>query len=173
MMLRGQRIALRAPEPGDLDAFYTWENDTDAWDSGSTLAPMSRQQLKDYVMSYSGDIVTERQLRLVAVEIETEKPVGAVDLFGYDPLNNRCGIGIIIDCESRGRGYAVEALQLTADYARRRLGLHQLWCQVAEDNIASRRLFATAGYSVTGRLRSWLRRRNAYLDVFFMQLLLP
>lgn len=173
IMLSDSRIRLRAPEPSDLDAFFLWENDTTAWESGSTIAPLSRHMLAEYIGNYSGDIVAERQLRLVVEEIASGSAVGAVDLFDFDALNNRCGIGIIIDPARRREGFGRDALMLTADYGRRRLGLHQLWCHVAQDNNASRRLFATAGYTPSGRLRSWLRRRNAYVDVYVMQLLLP
>nr|MBD5376877.1 GNAT family N-acetyltransferase [Bacteroides sp.] len=168
-MLRGPRLILRAPEPSDLDAFCRWENDTSAWESGSTFAPLSRHQLYSYIANYSADIVGEHQLRLVA-EVDGS-PVGAIDLFDFDALNARCGVGIIIDPAMRGRHLALEALTLTADYARRRLGLRQLWCHVAEDNKASRRLFEAAGFEISGCLRSWLRRGAEFKDVVIYQLL--
>lgn len=171
-MLQGSLVRLRAPEPSDIDAFLRWENDTRVWDCGSTLAPMSRHQMERYLDGYSADIAGERQLRLVVEELATRRAAGAVDLFDFDALDGRCGTGIIIDPDMRGKGYGREALLLTADYARRRLGLHQLWCQIAAGNNASRRLFAGAGFTVTGHLRDWLRRRNGYVDVVFMQMML-
>lgn len=171
-MLHGSLVRLRAPEPSDIDAFMRWENDTRVWECGSALAPLSHRQMERYLENYSADIAGEGQLRLVVESLADGSAVGAVDLFEADMLNCRCGMGIIIDPDARGNGYAREALSLTADYARHRLGMHQLWCHVAIDNNASRRLFAAAGFSVTGCLRDWLRRRNAFVDVEIMQLIL-
>ena len=171
-MLQGKRVRLRAPEPSDIDTFCRGENDTKAWDCGSTLAPMSRRQIERYVENYSADLIGDRQLRLVIEDMADNTALGALDLFDFDPLNSRCGIGIIIDEDARGKGIATEALSLVADYGRRHLGLHQLWCHVACDNNASRRLFAGAGFKMTGCLRQWLRRRDTYVDVEIYQLVL-
>lgn len=171
-LLQSARICLRAPEPEDLEAFCRWENDTRAWESGSTFAPMSRRMLSDYIANYRADIVGERQLRLVVASADTNEPLGAVDLFEFDPINSRCGIGIIIDEEHRRRGIALESLSLTEAYARRRLSLHQLWCQVAVTNGASLALFVRAGYVRAGTLRGWLRRGREFIDVETLQLFL-
>ena len=165
-------VRLRAPEPSDIDVFMRWENDSRVWECGSSLAPLSHRQMERYLENYSGDIAGEGQLRLVVECLADGSAVGAVDLFEADMLNCRCGMGIIIDPDAREKGYAREALDLTADYARRRLGFHQLWCHVASDNNASRRLFTAAGFTVAGSLRDWLRRRNAFVDVDIMQLIL-
>ena len=163
-------VALRAPEPHDIDIMLRWENDSTAWTSATTAAPFSRRNIEDYVMTYDPDIFSARQLRLI---IETAgRPVGAVDLFEFDPLNRRAGMGIVVDPDERRSGIARRALNLLAIYGASRIGLHQIWAMAAADNEASGALLASAGYVISGRLRSWLRRGESYIDAYIYQRLL-
>ncbi len=163
-------VTLRPPEPYDIEIILGWENDTRAWTSATTAAPFSRRNIEEYVMTYDPDIFASRQLRLI---VETEgRAMGAIDLFDFDPVNRRAGLGIVIDAEARRRGLALRALTLMARYGRERIGLHQIWALVAADNDPSRALFARAGYAIAGRLRSWLRRGESYSDAYIYQLLL-
>lgn len=169
-LLTDGTVTLRPPEPYDIDTILRWENDTVAWTSATTAAPFTRRNIEDYVMSYDPDIFATRQLRLI---IEHEGvAVGAVDLFDFDPVNRRAGMGIVIDPTERRRGLAGRALTLLARYGASRIGLHQIWAMAAADNEASRRLLLSAGYVTAGRLRSWLRRGESYEDAFIYQQLL-
>lgn len=164
-------ITLRALEPIDVDTLYRWENDPAVWDVGCTLAPYSRKQLWDYVDSYDGDIFSARQLRLM-IALPTGETIGTADLYDFDPANSRCAVGILIAPEHRHKGYALLALDMLADHCRRLYSLHQLYCITGADNIASRSLFEKAGYTISGRLRSWLRSANTYTDAYIYQKML-
>ncbi|MDE5785138.1 MAG: GNAT family N-acetyltransferase [Duncaniella sp.] len=165
-------ISLRALEPDDIDTLYAWENDTDVWDDGATLAPFSRELLADYVANYEPDIFKARQLRFMIEEVVSGMAVGTVDLYDFDPRNRRCGVGILIATPFRRKGYATAALNILSRYCGRHLGMHQLYCLAGTDNIASRLTFQSAGYKISGRLRSWIRNGSSYRDAFLMQLLL-
>lgn len=166
------KIYLRALEPTDLDLLYRWENDSRLWKDGATIAPFSRKLLEDYVNNYEPDIFIARQLRLMVCLSEGDIAIGAVDLYDFDPRNSRCGVGLLIDEDFRGRGYATESLILTAEYCRRHLGLHQLYAVAGVNNQASRSSFESAGFRISGRLRSWIKDGVSYSDAYFMQLLL-
>lgn len=163
---------LRALEPADALLLYEWENDPGVWAQGCTLAPYSLKQLVDYVETYDADIYSARQLRLMIVADDTGDTVGTVDLYDFDPANSRCGVGILVAPPYRRKGYALKALADIAEYCRGRLSLHQLWCVVGAENQASRSLFTCAGYSASGRLRSWLRSAGSYSDAYIYQLML-
>lgn len=172
VMLRDGRVLLRALEPEDLDVLYRWENDTRLWNVGAAVAPFSRKQLWDYIETYDGNIFTAGQLRLMIIDESDRRPVGAIDIYDFDAVNRRAFIGIMVDETFRGNGFAAGALSLVERYCRVTLGLHQLAAVVPVDNEPSRRLFSTAGFSVNGRLRSWLRSGESYRDAFFYQKLL-
>lgn len=162
-------IALRALEPSDLDAMTRWENDTRLWSAGSQGAPLSRHLIAEYIANYDADIFASRQLRLIVVEKATGNAVGAVDLYDFDPLSLRAGIGIIIDETARGNGYGTRALNLLWHYSSIHLGMHQLWAMTAIDNTAACRTFTNAGFTTAGRLRSWVRRGRQWVDALMYQ----
>lgn len=163
---------LRALEPTDAYLLYEWENDPGVWTLGCTLAPYSLRQLQDYISTYDGDIYSARQLRLMIVADDSGLPVGTVDLYDFDAPNSRCGVGILVAPPYRRKGYALRALDEVAEYCRTRLSLHQLWAVAAADNEASRRLFSRAGFTPSGRLRSWLRTAGRYTDAYILQRML-
>lgn len=101
------------------------------------------------------------------------RTAGCIDLFEYDPLNRRAGIGILIyGAENRRKGYAREALGILCRYAREQLRLHQLWCTVGAGNAASLALFRQAGFVETGVRRDWLWSPEGFLDELLFQKIL-
>lgn len=172
MNIEGTICRLRALEPEDLDAMYGWENDTDVWRASGTVAPFSRHVLSRLIDEQQFDIYATRQMRLVVECKATSEVVGAVDLFEFDPQNRRAGIGIIITPPYRQQGLALDALATVEKYAHETLHLHQLWCSVGADNVASLRLFRRAKYEECGRRREWILTLDGATDEVLMQKIL-
>ncbi|MBP8759512.1 MAG: GNAT family N-acetyltransferase [Parabacteroides sp.] len=170
-LLENERIVLRALEPEDLEVLFRWENDASLWELGSTLSPFSRYVLKEYIATSHQDIYTNGQLRLMIVCKETGEPVGTIDLFDLDPHHRRCGVGILIDPDSRRKGFAGEALLLVLAYAFSFLKLKQVYAHVPVNNHPSVALFTRSGFKITGRLSQWISTPTGYSDVFVMQYL--
>lgn len=168
-MDRLPEVRLRALEPEDIPLLYDWENLPESGEYGTATAPFSLQQLTDYVMGYDGDIFAARQLRLMVVSTDTGEAVGCVDLFDFDPVNSRSEIGIIISPPQRSKGFGEAALCALATYCSRTLSLHQLYATVSAENLPSRRLFERCGFSISGRLRSWIKRAGRFSDAYFYQ----
>lgn len=156
-ILKNRNVALRAPEPEDLDILYLWENDPSIWPISGTMAPFSRFILKQYLEHAGKDIFEMKQLRLIIIRNEDQRPLGAVDLFEFDPHHRRAGIGILIaDRTNRHKGYAREALESMMNYCFSILKLHQLWCNIASGNQSSLNLFTAAGFEPVGEKKEWL-----------------
>ena len=171
--LEGELIRLRAVEPADVAWMYRWENDPAVWRVSGTLAPFSHHQLARFVEEQQFDIFQTRQQRLIIERRADNAPVGAFDLFEFDPLNRRAGIGILIHpAGERGKGFAAEALAVACRYGREVLQLHQLWGTAGADNAASRRLLEQAGFCAAGTRRDWLRTPSGYTDAVFYQKIL-
>ena len=167
-------VILRAVEPEDLELLYLWENDRTVWHVSNTLVPFSRYQLKRYIESDPGDIHTYKQLRMMIDCCKAERPahtVGSIDLFDFDPTHQRAGLGILIaSADDRRQGYASAAILQMKDYCRKVLFLHQLYCNIAESNVASIQLFRKAGFEITGTKKDWLRTETGWEDEVLMQL---
>ena len=169
MSLEGELTRLRALEAEDVDLLSVWENDPAVWGVSGTLAPFSRHTLRRFLDEQRFDLYAARQLRLV-VETLDGRAVGLVDLFEFEPVDLRAGIGILIHgAGDRGRGFASDALDVLCRYARQVLGLHQLWCSVAPDNAASLTLFRRAGFVECGRKREWRRTPDGWADELLLQ----
>lgn len=173
MLLKGENIILRAPEPRDIDVLYNWENDTENWKVSNTITPFSRYVIEQYILNSHESIFKTGQLRLMIV-LTSKKggcPVGAIDLFDFDPVNKRAGIGILIEKNSRNKGYAREALELLIDYCFAILGLHQLFCNIGTDNPDSLKLFRKAGFLPAGIKKDWIHYAGTWQDEYFLQLI--
>jgi len=173
-LLHGERVRLRALEPEDLSLLYQWENDTESWSVSNTVTPFSRHILQQYLeQAHDEDLWSAKQLRLMIEVPKSKVTIGSIDLFDFDPLNLRAGIGILIaEKEYRNKGFAAESLGILIRYARERIGLHQLYCSIPADNEASIRLFKKQGFTQTGTQKNWIKDGNQWMDVLFFQLIL-
>lgn len=168
-MLADEKIRLRALEPTDLDVLFAWENDASLWTVGSTIAPFSRKQLWDYIENYDNDIFSARQLRFMIENKENGEAIGMVDLYDFDPINNRAFVGILVDNKWGNKGYGTRALQILCDYAHQAIAMHQLVALVPVKNEFSRRLFAKCKFEETALLKDWIRVGSTFQNVVVYQ----
>lgn len=76
--------------------------------------------------------------------MEENRPVGVVR---FDDLGGgEAEVHIIIASEARGRGVATRALRAACEHASSELGYGSIVARIKEDNAASRRAFARAGF---------------------------
>lgn len=170
--LKGQNIYLRALEPEDLDFVYAIENDESIWNVSNTQTPYSRFLIRQYLENAHQDIYEAKQLRLAICQNDNFSAIGLIDLFDYDPRNNRAGIGILIqNKENRGNGNGSEALQLLINYAFTHLNLHQLYANIDTENEISLKLFTTFGFQLIGTKKQWNLVNGNYADESLFQLI--
>ncbi|MCC6383794.1 MAG: GNAT family N-acetyltransferase [Bacteroidia bacterium] len=172
-MLKSNTLLLRAIEPEDLEQMYQWENNPEIWHLGRTLSPFSKYSIKEYIDHLDQDIYSARQLRFVIQLVnEQSKSIGYIDLYEFDPMNRRAGVGILIgDEEERRKQYANDALGLLIQYAFNLLHIHQLFCYIPVNNYPSIRLFTKNGFREAGIMKDWLLISNQWVNVVIMQLI--
>ena len=167
--LENDTLKLRALEPEDLDVLYKWENNTEFWSAGNTITPYSRYILKSYIESDCNDIFVSKQLRLMVCLKKDNIVIGTIDLFDFDPFNNRVGVGILIGHEYQSKGYASQVLALIEDYSFEYLKLNQLYCNIAANNVISIKLFESRGFEIAGKLKEWLKLPSGWEDNYIYQ----
>ncbi len=171
-MLSNDLIKLRALEPEDVEVLYQWENDMKIWNVSDTITPFSKYILTKYIQNSHLDIFQLKELRLVIVLKEENEPIGLIDLFDFDPYHSRAGVGIMIySDEKRQQGLATSALDLFIQYAFRTLGLHQLYCNIASDNVVSINLFQRFGFDIIGVKKDWRKSFGGWIDEYVLQLI--
>ena len=171
--LKTDKIYLRALEPEDLEFLFKWENSIDIWQESNTLAPFSRFVIKEFIeRSLSENVFEVGQVRLMICSTQDNSVVGTADIFDIDPINSRAAVGLLIDNSHRGKGYAKDALDLLCDYTSNTLLLNQLYVHIATDNSSCLNLFDRSDFEKCGTLKSWIRTKNGYKDVFVYQKIL-
>ena len=172
--LKGETIYLRALEPNDLEFVYAVENDELVWEVSHTQTPYSRFLIRQYLENANQDIYEAKQLRLAICNFGDDNAIGLIDIFDFDPKNNRAGIGIVIQKETdRSKGYGKEALGIVIAYSFKQLQLHQLFVNIAVHNVSSLNLFTTFGFEKIGIKKDWNYTNNSYHDEVLFQLINP
>ena len=172
MFIKDDTITLRCAEPEDAELIYHWENDRDIWRVSGTHVPFTRFQIEQFLLS-NNDLFSQKQLRLMIEMNETRESIGCIDIFDYDGINLRAGIGITIDKDHRKQGYAKAALALCIDFLFNDVLLHQVYCSIDETNTESQKLFIGQGFELCGRRKDWLKTSEGFLDVLEYQLMSP
>lgn len=168
MILENNNLKLRSPELEDLDFLFDIENDTSLWHLSNTISPFSHFDLEQYILLADKDIFKTKQLRFI-IEVNNSKAVGIIDLFDFDPINKRAGVGIIIKDNEKKKGFASDALELLFEYSVKKLGLHQLYCNIESSNTVSLKLFKKKNFVVAGEKKEWNLRDEIWVDELFLQ----
>jgi len=170
--LKGKNLFLRALEPNDLEFIYAIENDESVWEISHTQTPYSRFLVRQYLENANQDIYEAKQLRLAICENDDENAIGLIDLFDFDPKNNRAGIGILIkNTNDRNQGIGSEAVGLLINYAFYNLHLNQLYANIDTENIGSLKLFTNFGFQKIGVKKQWNLVNGIYKDEALFQLI--
>jgi diamine N-acetyltransferase len=173
MKLEGNTVRLRAVELSDIDFLYLCENDPEVWTVSESITPYSRFELEKYILS-EGDIFANKQLRLMIDSKQNGdySVIGMVDLFDFNPIHSRAGLGILIySPENRGKGYAAEVLDLLIDYSFTVLNISVLYCNISANNRKSINCLEKAGFERCGLKKSWNKTPTGREDEIMFQLI--
>lgn len=168
MFAHNENIIIRAAEPKDASLIYKWENDQEIWRVSETYMPYSLYQIEEFLLNNS-DLFSIRQIRFIIERKEDNKNIGCIDLYDFDPIHMRAGVGILLQKEFRKQGYAKEALELLIDYCFKTLMLKQIYCLIDVLNIDSINLFTKIGFTQCGLRKEWIRTPNGFIDEIELQ----
>ena len=169
--LKGDNIYLRALEPEDLEFIHDIENDESIWEISNTQTPYSKFLIQQYLDHAHKDIFEVKQLRLVISSYENIA-LGMIDLFDFDFKHRRAGLGILVkEPNDRLKGYGREALKLLINYSFTHLDLHQLYCNISEENDMSIKLFSNQGFKKIGLKKDWNFVNGSYKNEYLFQLI--
>ena len=98
--------------------------------------------------------------------------IGTIDIYDFDPYHKRAGLGILIANENyRKKGYGSISLSILIDYCFKTLLLHQLYCNILENNQESIELFKNLGFKEIGIKKDWIKITDGYLNEHMFQLI--
>ena len=166
-MINGQRLTLRPWNEGDLAFFQRLRNDVETQIELLAVPrpnPMHRVRkwLEDRSNAFDG-------VFFVIADIDNDSAIGFIELREIHAVHGWGSLGICLDRNARGKGFASHALELMETYARRVLMLRKIVLNVASTNDGARRLYESAGYRTVGIHHLHYHVAGEWLDAIVME----
>ena len=155
-MLKEKEISLRTLESTDLDFLLNLENDRSLWKVSGTTRSFSEKEIRSYISHAKEDIAISEQFRFV-IDMNGIA-VGCIDLYEYNWIKQKAGVGIVILKKYRRKGFAKQALVSLIKYAWKELRLKQLHTGIFSDNKSSLALFKSVGFQKVSKHNYVLNR---------------
>ena len=161
-----KNVTLRRPKLLDLDQLLLWENNLENSLFSDNPIFSTKEQIKEFLSS-DQDLFLDRQIRFMIDNGGFS--VGCVDLFEYDMVNSRAGVGVFIDEKFRNKGFAAKALSILKSICIKDYFISNLYANILCTNKPSIKLFKSAGFTKNGIKENWIRTEKSMLDVWFFQ----
>ncbi len=123
------------------------------------------------IRAVENNLYSAGTLKLAGI-IEPGTVVGIVELFNYDPINQRAAVGIVVDTAYRRQGYGKALIDGVVNFCRENLSIHQLYCDIIDSNNVSQHLFENCGFVKCGHFPEWILSDETYHDSIRMSILL-
>ena len=159
-------LFLRKPMISDLSQMLSWENDLKKNQYTDFPVNYTSSQIENFLNS-EHDLLLHNQVRYT-LELNSFA-VGCVDLYDYDVVNARAGVGIYVDVKFRNRGIASKSLKLLKSISNERYLISNLYADIMSENKVSIKIFENADFIKNGLKKNWIRTENSFQDVFFYQ----
>ena len=159
-------VSLRDSNPSDLSYLINLENKINNQIYSHYPKYYSKEEIENFI-SKPQDIFIDFQYRYMIVV--NNITVGCIDLFDFDLVNSRVGLGIIIDENNRKKGIAFRAIDQIKSIISKEYLVNQIYVEVLADNYSSNRLFKKLRFVKSGCKKKWLRKEEEYVDLNIYQ----
>jgi RimJ/RimL family protein N-acetyltransferase len=141
-----ERLSLRPLSEGDAALYCDLYGDPDTM--RFVGPPLSRERAQ---RNFRKAVASQRhpleRLFLVIVEKASQRAIGMSALQNFDARRRRVEAGIMLGCESRGRGFAKEGMSALLTYAFAIFPVDEVWVQHAADHSIAKRVPISLGLS--------------------------
>lgn len=159
----GDHVALRRPEPNDLNGVVRWYRDREiARLTRYQARPMSQPEVERF---FQLRVLAPDALAYSIVELPEWRLIGFTTFSSLDGDNGSVMFHITIgERDAWGRGYGTETAELMLEHAFVNLGLHRIGLSVFAFNERALRSYEKSGFAVEGRLREAIYRDGRWWD---------
>jgi RimJ/RimL family protein N-acetyltransferase len=152
-VLETERLRLRHPDAGDLDALYAIFGDPVPMRYWSHEPLADRDAAKAYLGSIDEGFEQRTLFQWAVTERGAGGLIGTVTLDTWDRTNRHAEIGFVLHPSEWGKGYAGEAVRAVLACGFDALDLHRVEAELDPRNGASARLLERLGFRYEGLLR--------------------
>ncbi len=165
-LLRDDVLGLRAPEPGDTEAYLAFRNDLGAiGDLIGYIRGVPRHKVAEWIAT----IDNRAGITLTAATLSDGRPVGYVNVSDIETVSSTCRIGLAVFSEAdRGKGYGRRVMDLMLGYLKEWLNIRKVSLIVLADNKAAVALYEKCGFAVEGTLKDEYFIEGTYRTALIM-----
>lgn len=164
MNIKGKLVNLRAIELKDTDLINQWANSPEIWEMlGGWHFPYSTMNTEEWIKSIDNN---NQKNQIFAIDTEEHGLIGTANLLNIDWKNRNAFHGIMLgNKETRGKGYAQDAVLTLMEYAFNELGLNRLDGDMISYNKISISFYEKkCGWIVEGIKKDWFFRKGKFYD---------
>ncbi|MBD0416017.1 GNAT family N-acetyltransferase [Oryzicola mucosus] len=174
--LRGERINLRMPEPGDYREWSLLRQESRAflepWEPRWANDELSRASWRARMGRYREDYAQGSAVAFFIFDGKSGRLLGGITLGNIRYGVSQTGhIGYWMGSRHAGKGHMTEAVGLVTQFSFERLRLHRIEAACIPDNARSIRVLEKAGFRREGLLRSYLKINGAWQDHYLYALI--
>lgn len=159
MIKKRNDCVLRDFREDDVEKKVEWINDPNNNEYLHYDIPLSCEKTKEWFLK------KDNTNRVDCVIEYRGTPVGVIGLLNIDRANKKAEYYITIGEKGYKQcGIAFLATQMILEYAIDDLGLHKVYLNVDEDNIAACRLYEKTGFVCEGVFREDMLRKGQYIN---------
>jgi len=158
-------LELRSPTPCDLPALlevlYDTRNTKDDRSMDGMDKPTIKEAIEKWIVFSTSDPV-DRVTYAILIDGAVEG-IGGMSYIGIENGRRIGAAGVMLNTDTRRKGYACEALRMTIDHALRVLRLDEVHIATTEANVAMRGLMEKKFGHVSTMYRGSFKYGNEYL----------
>lgn len=161
-------MRLRPYKPSDAKALLSWlkeERTVELWKADRFCWPLMMEQVEQYW----NDFLEDSHAFLFTALDESGQPVGHFSFRNADYEKNCIHMGfIVVDPETRGKGYGRQMVFLALSYAFEILGMDKVTLGVFDCNEAAKRCYTSAGFKEINREHKRVQFYDENWEYFYM-----
>jgi RimJ/RimL family protein N-acetyltransferase len=170
-MLRGTRIGLRARHESDAPVLHAELHDDVATRSRADSRPWRPVSPGSEASPFAVAEPDDDAAPFSVVTLDHDELAGAAGLWGIYTHNRSAHLGMSLRPGFRGRGLAVDVVEVLCAYGFTVRGLHRLQLETLADNTAMIRAASRAGFAREGTLRRAAWVNGEFVDEVIFGLL--
>ena len=169
MVYESDRLFFREMALADTDRVVSWRNSQHVVDNFIYREPITVQMHTEW---YENKVLTGKVKQYIAVEKDSNRPIGSVYLRDIDYNARKAEYGIFIgEQDALNKGYGSETAKATTDYFFEVMKFHKLSLRVLEKNKPAIRSYEKAGFKIEGIMKDEEFLDGKYETVIFMAIL--
>lgn len=139
-LIETERLILRRIELGDVDSVYEYAHREEVAMYVTFYPHQSVEDSKEIVSKWVQEYVDEYIVRYAITLKDTGVLIGVCDYLRQDENENSAEIGIVVNPNYAGNGYATEAIRALTYYGFKCYGLSIIYYAYVSENIPSSRV---------------------------------